>query len=79
MYSSLQPICQAAYDNDLHQVYHLLKDDAKNLNVQDEQSGDTPIIAACRRGNIRVVKYLLDLNADVTLRNKVRVHASDIT
>ncbi|XP_055746775.1 ankyrin repeat domain-containing protein 22 [Salvelinus fontinalis] len=65
-----EPICQAAYDNDLQKVYHILKEDAKTLNVQDEESGDTPIIAACRCGNIRMVKYLLDLKADVVIRNK---------
>ncbi|XP_021420458.2 ankyrin repeat domain-containing protein 22 isoform X2 [Oncorhynchus mykiss] len=65
-----EPICQAAYDNDLQKVYHILKEDAKTLNVQDEESGDTPIIAACRRGNISMVKYLLDLKADVAIRNK---------
>lgn len=66
-----QPICQAAYDNDLQKVYHIVKEDAKTLNVQDEESGDTPIIAACRCGNIQMVKYLLDLKADVAIRNKV--------
>ncbi|XP_030631776.1 ankyrin repeat domain-containing protein 22 [Chanos chanos] len=65
-----EPICQAAYDNDVHQVYHLLVADAKKLNVQDPESGDTPIIAACRRGNHRVVKYLLEQNADVSVKNK---------
>ncbi|XP_045558374.1 ankyrin repeat domain-containing protein 22 isoform X2 [Salmo salar] len=65
-----EPICQAAYDNDLQKVYHIVKEDAKTLNVQDEESGDTPIIAACRCGNIQMVKYLLDLKADVAIRNK---------
>ncbi|CAB1311901.1 unnamed protein product [Coregonus sp. 'balchen'] len=67
---SPQPICQAAYDNDLRKVYHILKEDAKTLKVQDGESGDTPVIAACRCGNIRMVKYLLDLEADVAIRNK---------
>ncbi|XP_046889078.1 ankyrin repeat domain-containing protein 22 [Hypomesus transpacificus] len=65
-----EPICQAAYDDDLHKVYLLLSEDKKNLNAQDSHYGDTPIIAACRRGNTRVVKYLLDHNAEVSLRNK---------
>ncbi|KAM4624313.1 ankyrin repeat domain-containing protein 22 [Polymixia lowei] len=65
-----EPACQAAYDNDVHQLYHHLKDNPKNLNVQEEGSGDTPLIAACRRGNLRVVQYLLDNQADVRIRNK---------
>ncbi|XP_060795744.1 ankyrin repeat domain-containing protein 22 [Neoarius graeffei] len=65
-----EPICHAAYQGELHQVYHLLKADAKKLNVQDELLGDTPLIAACKGGRVRVVKYLLDKKADVSIRNK---------
>ncbi|XP_036428916.1 ankyrin repeat domain-containing protein 22 [Colossoma macropomum] len=65
-----EPICQAAYNDDSHQVLQLLKEDHKNLNVQDEIYGDTPIIAACRSGSLRTVKYLLHQNADVSVRNK---------
>lgn len=64
-------MCQAAYDSDVHEVYRLFRDNHKSLNVHDEASGDTPIIAACRRGNHHTVKYLMDLNADVSVRNKV--------
>uniref|UniRef100_A0AAY5F6C7 Ankyrin repeat domain 22 n=1 Tax=Electrophorus electricus TaxID=8005 RepID=A0AAY5F6C7_ELEEL len=69
-YSYSEAICQAAYSGDVHQVHQLVKTDIKNLNVQDETFGDTPIIAACRRGNVRTVKYLLDQKADVSIRNK---------
>ncbi|KAL2078351.1 hypothetical protein ACEWY4_026036 [Coilia grayii] len=65
-----EPMCQAAYDNDAHEVYRLFRDNPKSLNVQEPKSGDTPIIAACRRGNHHVVKYLLALDADVSIRNK---------
>uniref|UniRef100_A0A3P8UI51 Ankyrin repeat domain 22 n=1 Tax=Cynoglossus semilaevis TaxID=244447 RepID=A0A3P8UI51_CYNSE len=65
-----QPTCQAAYDGDVHRVYHLLKDNPKNLNVQERYNGDTPLIAACRRGKLPTVKYLLDNHADVNLTNK---------
>nr|ADO29479.1 ankyrin repeat domain-containing protein 22 [Ictalurus punctatus] len=65
-----EPICQAAYKGELHQVYQLLKADGKNLNVQDELYGDTPLIAACKSGNISTIKYLLDQKADVSIRNK---------
>ncbi|XP_036387104.1 ankyrin repeat domain-containing protein 22 [Megalops cyprinoides] len=65
-----EPICQAAYDNDIHRVYRLLVSDGKNLNVQDKITGDTPIIAASRQGNTRIVDYLLRQNAEVAIRNK---------
>ncbi|KAL7857140.1 hypothetical protein SRHO_G00160390 [Serrasalmus rhombeus] len=65
-----EPICQAAYNDDIHQVHQLVKEDDKNLNVQDEIYGDTPIIAACRSGSLKTVKYLLHQNADVSVRNK---------
>ncbi|XP_053367603.1 ankyrin repeat domain-containing protein 22 isoform X1 [Clarias gariepinus] len=65
-----EPICKAAYRGELHQVYQLLKADSKNLNVQDELFGDTPLIAACKGGNVNMVKYLLDKKADVSIRNK---------
>lgn len=64
-------MCQAAYDNDVHEVYRLFKDNPKSLNVQEEASGETAVIAACRRGNHRVLKYLLELGADVSIQNKV--------
>ncbi|XP_071392184.1 ankyrin repeat domain-containing protein 22 [Centroberyx affinis] len=65
-----EPACQSAYDGDLHGLYQLLKSDSSNLNVQDPDSGDTPLIAACRHGNLRVVRYLLENRADATLTNK---------
>ncbi|XP_051273042.1 ankyrin repeat domain-containing protein 22 isoform X1 [Dicentrarchus labrax] len=65
-----EPSCQSAYDGDVHQLYHLLRKDPTLLNVQEEHTGDTPLIAACRRGNLRVVQYLLENGADVHLTNK---------
>ncbi|XP_063076833.1 ankyrin repeat domain-containing protein 22 isoform X2 [Engraulis encrasicolus] len=65
-----EPMCQAAYDNDAHEVYRLFKDTPKSLNVQEPRSGDTPLIAGIRRGNHHVVKYLLSLDADVSVTNK---------
>ncbi|XP_068610337.1 ankyrin repeat domain-containing protein 22 [Brachionichthys hirsutus] len=67
-----EPACQKAYDGDVHQLYHSLKKDPTQLNVQEEHTGDTPLIAACRRGNLNVVRYLLDNGADVHLTNKKR-------
>uniref|UniRef100_A0A671MS31 Ankyrin repeat domain 22 n=1 Tax=Sinocyclocheilus anshuiensis TaxID=1608454 RepID=A0A671MS31_9TELE len=65
-----RPMCQAAYDDDIHKLQKLISADPRNVNVQDEGTGDTPIIAACRQGNLRTVKYLLDCNANVSIRNK---------
>lgn len=65
-----EPMCQAAYDDDVHKLHELISADARNVNVQDKGTGDTAIIAACRRGNLRSVKYLLDCNANVSIRNK---------
>ncbi|XP_062989020.1 ankyrin repeat domain-containing protein 22 [Elgaria multicarinata webbii] len=65
-----QPICQAAYNNDLNEVQLLLKEDSSNLNIQDRFGGDTPLICACRQGNNRIVSYLLKRKADVNIKNK---------
>ncbi|KAM9326362.1 ankyrin repeat domain-containing protein 22 [Gastrophryne carolinensis] len=64
-----EPICQAAYENDLDEVEHLLVEDPKNLNVKDSFGGDTPLICACRRGHINIVRFLLSMKADINLRN----------
>ncbi|XP_051472777.1 ankyrin repeat domain-containing protein 22-like [Apus apus] len=67
---SLQPVCQAAYNNDFNEVHLLLERNNNYLNVQDSAGGDTPLICACKQGNNRIVRYLLRRNADVNLRNK---------
>eukprot|EP00064_Thunnus_orientalis_P023641 superscaffoldBa00009149_g23893 len=66
----MQPACQAAYDGDVHQLYELLTNNPKLLNVKEEHTGDTPLIAACRQGNRRAIHYLLENQADVHLTNK---------
>lgn len=73
-----QPACQLAYDGNVHQLYQLLVTDASQLNVQEKNSGDTPLIAACRRGNVKVVEYLLKNGADVHLTNQVELQAIDL-
>nr|XP_033796121.1 ankyrin repeat domain-containing protein 22 [Geotrypetes seraphini]XP_033796122.1 ankyrin repeat domain-containing protein 22 [Geotrypetes seraphini]XP_033796123.1 ankyrin repeat domain-containing protein 22 [Geotrypetes seraphini] len=65
-----EPICQAAYTNDLNEVEMLVEQDMKNLNIQDSYGGDTPLICACKQGHIRIIHYLLDRKADVNIRNK---------
>ncbi|XP_026706836.1 ankyrin repeat domain-containing protein 22 isoform X1 [Athene cunicularia] len=67
---SLQPICQAAYNNDFKEVHLLLERNSNYLNIQDSFGGDTPLICACKQGSNRIVSYLLKRNADVNLRNK---------
>ncbi|KAH0521431.1 Ankyrin repeat domain-containing protein 22 [Microtus ochrogaster] len=63
------PICQAAYQNDLGQVWRWVKEDNHYVDVQDGFNGDTPLICACRRGHVRIVSFLLKRNADVNLKN----------
>ncbi|XP_073404296.1 ankyrin repeat domain-containing protein 22 [Dendrobates tinctorius] len=64
-----EPICQAAYENDLGEIQHLVEEDPDVVNVKDRFGGDTPLICACRRGNIKVVNYLLYAKADINLTN----------
>uniref|UniRef100_A0A8C3W5Y3 Ankyrin repeat domain 22 n=1 Tax=Catagonus wagneri TaxID=51154 RepID=A0A8C3W5Y3_9CETA len=65
-----EPICQAAYQNDLGQVWRWVREDRNYINVQDGFNGDTPLICACRRGHLRIVSFLLRRNADVNLKNQ---------
>ncbi|CAD7673973.1 unnamed protein product [Nyctereutes procyonoides] len=67
---SLDPICQAAYQNDFGQVWQLVREDSACINVRDGFNGDTPLICACRRGHLRIVSFLLKRNADVNLKNR---------
>ncbi|XP_054937097.1 ankyrin repeat domain-containing protein 22 isoform X2 [Physeter macrocephalus] len=65
-----EPICQAAYQNDLGQVWQWVREDGNCINIQDGFNGDTPLICACRRGHLRIVSFLLRRNADVNLKNQ---------
>ncbi|KAM4525278.1 ankyrin repeat domain-containing protein 22 [Odontesthes bonariensis] len=65
-----EPACQAAYDGDVHRLYDLLRKNPTDLDVQERHTRDTPLIAACRRGNLTVVKYLLDNKANANLTNQ---------
>ncbi|XP_040292249.1 ankyrin repeat domain-containing protein 22 [Bufo bufo] len=64
-----EPICQAAYENDLDEVQLLVKEDPTVLNVKDSFGGDTPLICACRKSNIQIINYLLHMKADINLTN----------
>ncbi|XP_013012520.1 ankyrin repeat domain-containing protein 22 [Cavia porcellus] len=65
-----EPVCQAAYQNDLAQVWRWVKEDHHYVNIQDGFNGDTPLICACRRGHTRIVSFLLKRNANVNLKNQ---------
>ncbi|KAG3264924.1 ankyrin repeat domain-containing protein 22 [Ictidomys tridecemlineatus] len=65
-----EPICQAAYQNDLGQVWRWVREDNCNINIQDGFNGDTPLICACRRGHVKIVSFLLKRNANVNLKNQ---------
>ncbi|MXQ80533.1 hypothetical protein E5288_WYG009151 [Bos mutus] len=67
---NFKPICQAAYQNDLGQVWRWVREDGSYINIQDGFNGDTPLICACRRGHMRIVSFLLRRNADVNLKNQ---------
>ncbi|XP_023571951.1 ankyrin repeat domain-containing protein 22 [Octodon degus] len=65
-----EPICQAAYQNDLGQLWRWVREDSHYINIQDGFNGDTPLICACRRGHVRIVSFLLKRNANVNLKNQ---------
>lgn len=65
-----EPICQAAYENNVQEVHNLLQENSKNLNIQDSCYRDTALIAACRQGHLRTVKYLLHQKADTNIKNE---------
>ncbi|XP_058154820.1 ankyrin repeat domain-containing protein 22 [Dasypus novemcinctus] len=65
-----EPICQAAYQNDLGQVWQWVKEDNDYVNIHDAFNGDTPLICASRRGHLRIISFLLRRNADVNLKNQ---------
>mmetsp|Transcript_28028 Transcript_28028/g.42747 ORF Transcript_28028/g.42747 Transcript_28028/m.42747 type:complete len:206 (-) Transcript_28028:109-726(-) len=44
-------------------------DEGADINVRDSNSGQTPLMAAVRRGKSNIVKVLLEEGADVTLED----------
>ncbi|XP_038600088.1 ankyrin repeat domain-containing protein 22 [Tachyglossus aculeatus] len=65
-----EPICQAAYQNNFGEVWRWVREDNNYVNIQDNFNGDTPLICACRRGNLKIVSFLLRRNADVNIKNQ---------
>lgn len=48
----------------------LLEKESANINVQDEASGQTPLMAAVLSGKPKIVEFLLEKGADVTIGEK---------
>ena len=55
--------CLSNSDED-HELLELLLRAGANINSQSRSTGHTPLISACLRGSMRVVKSLLDNSAD---------------
>ncbi|XP_061837188.1 ankyrin repeat domain-containing protein 22 isoform X2 [Nerophis lumbriciformis] len=65
-----QAACQYAYQGDMDGLSGVLSAQPAVINLQDDITGDTPLIAACRHSNLSTVRFLLDKGADPGLRNK---------
>mmetsp|Transcript_6297 Transcript_6297/g.14214 ORF Transcript_6297/g.14214 Transcript_6297/m.14214 type:complete len:235 (+) Transcript_6297:922-1626(+) len=53
-------------EDPVHTVRRMVESGA-DINVKDNKSGQTPLMAAVLRGKVETVKYLLDKGADVTI------------
>ncbi|XP_037133188.1 ankyrin repeat domain-containing protein 22 isoform X4 [Syngnathus acus] len=67
-----QPACQLAYDGDVQQLFAAVSRNPSDVDTRDDVTGDTPLIAACRRGHLNAVAFLLESHADARTRNKKR-------
>jgi ankyrin repeat protein len=62
-------ILEAAEAGQFERLQKLLSEHQSLVDAQDSETGDTPLIAAARRGHREVVDLLLSYGADVTLEN----------
>lgn len=63
------PLYRAAMDNNLSDMIQLL-DEENDVDVSNsDQAGDTPLIGAIRKGNIEVVKKLIERGAHTHYKN----------
>ncbi|XP_037133189.1 ankyrin repeat domain-containing protein 22 isoform X5 [Syngnathus acus] len=67
-----QPACQLAYDGDVQQLFAAVSRNPSDVDTRDDVTGDTPLIAACRRGHLNAVAFLLESHADARTRNKLQ-------
>ncbi|XP_072296351.1 ankyrin repeat domain-containing protein 22 isoform X1 [Eucyclogobius newberryi] len=65
-----EPVVQASYSSDRRRLQTLLKLRPQSVNAQDSDYGDSPLIASCRRSDLRTAHFLLERGADPALRNK---------
>lgn len=54
----------------LYPLIPALVQKSDDINVEEEQCRQTPLMYACREGNFKTVQILLDLNAAINLVNK---------
>jgi len=64
---SLWAACSAGQGEDDVEAVKTAIEKGANVNHQDEQSGQTPLMGAVLRGKINIVRHLLDIQADVTI------------
>lgn len=55
---------------DLSFLMPFLKHDPKDINIQEDTHGQTPLMYACRRGSVETVRWLLTLGALVNKRSE---------
>ena len=58
----------AATNGDIEAVRHFLSQ-GTSVNVQDEDTGNSPIHSAASYGQVRMIEYLIENGADVNLRD----------
>ncbi len=69
-----EPLVRAASEDDLNEVLRLLADGA-DARVRDGATGSTALDEAVERGNLPMVRALLDAGADARARSKVGLTA----
>ena len=55
---------------DIDKLEDILDAGKADINYKHPQSGQTPLMAACLKGNAKTAKFLLDKKADVTVPEK---------
>ncbi len=71
-------IHQAAAVDDLDELRHLLIINPTMLNFRDKETGNTPLHAAVIAGYPRIVRYLLEQNADRDIANDTGMLAAEL-